>query len=75
MSKEYDPVEMQFDGDRDAKQKANRLRFHQWLFQKRPEKRQPQTPLPKNLPSTEEHKPEGRVRGRPFQKGWNKPGI
>ena len=43
---EYDPLVMQFDGDRDAQKIANRLRFQKWLQERSPEATEPQEMIP-----------------------------
>ena len=45
---EYDPLVMQFDGDRDASKIANRLRFERWRHEVKPEAdpREPQEMIP-----------------------------
>lgn len=56
------------------RREIERLKFHRWIFQKNPEVKDPQSPLPEQLP-LEEKKLKQRTRGVSFQKGWNKPGV
>lgn len=43
---EYDPLVMQFDGDRDASKIANRLRFERWRHEVHPDATEPQEMIP-----------------------------
>lgn len=76
---EYDPLQMQFDGDRDADKIAGRLRFEKWRLERNPENTTT-TPVPDELRPVKTQESQGTGMGRLLdmrkrKSNFPKPGI